>query len=200
MSYKFYLVQYYDKILLGDKMSEPINDIKLFKYDDNLKEESEKIRYLFHKNIGISYEGYLLRCKLKNIIPIEQGDLSDFEYFFITHPFEKRKEKEYFYLLVNNNPVTCLKTKEDENGIIEINLETAEQYMRNGYATTAVSLVEQFLFQNPNVRGLKMVDVSDFKQTSKIAIKLGYLYVSEEDFFFKENPNFKLETAGIKKD
>ncbi len=176
-------------------MSNPKDDIKLFQYDEKRKEESEKIRYLFHKNVGIEKWKYLLRCKLQNITPVEQGELSDFEYFLITNPFRKKEKSEYFYLLINNNPVTLLKTMEDENGIIELDLSTASKYMGKGYATMAVSLVEPILFQNPNIQGLKMIDLSNYGQTSKIAVKLGYHHVSEGDFFFKENPNFNLRNS-----
>lgn len=54
-------------------------------------------------------------------------------------------------------------------------------------------MLEQMLFQNSNIQFTTIMNLTPNKITTKIAIKLGYTFDEETNYFIKANPNINLE-------
>ena len=66
-----------------------------------------------------------------------------------------------------------------------------EEEKRNmGYGREFVKLIEQDIFSNSEVPGIRFEDASANMETSKIAIERYYKETASRQFF-KPNPNFK---------
>jgi len=66
-----------------------------------------------------------------------------------------------------------------------------EEEKRNmGYGREFVKLIEQDIFSNSEVPGIRFEDASANMETSKIAKENGYEETASRQFF-KPNPNFK---------
>lgn len=169
-------------------------DIKLYKIGtDKL---SDELRYQFAISQG-SIESWKQKYKTKCIImrkkPLEQGNLSYKEYYIeATRPIESENISNYF-LLVNNIPVTHI-TLTKESNTIEISFATSTKYQGQGFATLGVVKAEELVFQNPSIEGSKMIDMSNNKQTEKIANSLGYTSI-DNGIFYKPNPNYKKQKS-----
>lgn len=162
----------------------------LVKYDGS--EDADKIRYLFFKNVSSSnwQQKYRAKCLLTGTKYIPQGDLDEYAYFLLTHPLKVDKGYNVYYLLIDNEPVTTLTTHLEESGYIDVSFTTAPKFCGKGYATEAVSLIEQEIWQDEFIKGIKMVDMSLNQETSKIALKLGYLLDNDMNWYYKDNPYY----------
>ena len=161
----------------------------------NEDEYSLKLEYLFTKQATNNEwkKRYQMNCYLRNITPLSQDHLTEFEYFKQTKkqllPFEFSKQK--YLLLVSNNPVTSIYTITKGNQIVDITITTLPDYQNKGYAKKAIQLVEEKVFTNPNILYTSMVDITKERITSRIAIALGYIYHEETNTFVKANPNLE---------
>lgn len=170
-------------------------------------ERSQELRYKFIIAInGEKWkEKYIIRCKVDGIEPLEQGMLSDYEYFKQTYPdYQNTENNTHYFLVVNGEPVTKVVLRKDLLDLVDITFSTPPIYSRKGYATKSVELVEKLLFSEEskeNVKGLKLIDLFlTGNATSKIAQKLGFVQV-ENDTFIKYNPKYQqiIETIGNEK-
>lgn len=172
--------------------------IELVKIDKD--ERSQELRYKFIIAInGEKWkEKYRKRCKLDGIKPLEQGILSDYEYFKQTHPDYQNKENNiHYFLVVNGEPVTKVFLRKDLLDLVDITLSTPTIYSRKGYATKSVELIEELLFSKENVKGLKLIDMFLTENaTSKIAKKCGFVQI-ESNTFVKYNLRYqpKIQTT-----
>ena len=159
-------------------------------------ERSQELRYKFIIAInGEKWkEKYKIRCKIDGIEPLEQGMLSDYEYFKQTYPdYQNTENNTHYFLVVNGEPVTKVVLRKDLLDLVDITFSTPTIYSRKGYATKSVELIEKLLFSKENVRGLKFIDLfSTENATSKIAKKLGFVQV-EYNTFIKYNPRYQPE-------
>ena len=138
-----------------------------------------------------------LRLTRQNVNPPLQKEMSDDEYCKFLYLLLKNIDfdDEDEYLLVDNNvPVTFIVTTSNGDNTVEISYRTAESYRNKGYATKALQLLEEQLF-NSNVYSIVLSDVSDGKITSKIAKNNGYDFDEGTNCFFKKNPNFSINQS-----
>ena len=168
------------------------NDIKLVLISND--EKSQQLRYKFvTSTTGEKWkELYKNQCELYNNEPLEQGELDDYEYYKKTHPYTRNNENYIqYFLVVNEEPVTMVVLKKDITDLIEITLTTSKRYLRQGYATKSVELIEELMFSKENIRGLKLIDFfSRGNATSKIARKFGFNEIRNGEFI-KLNPRYK---------
>lgn len=160
-------------------------------------EEGYQLYYSYIKHNDHNWKINLgLSCMVLGQIPPIQNNLSDYEYFKQLYRFQKQNQlvpMENYILVVNGIPVTSVGIMMRSPHIADISYTTAVRYRRRGYATQAVSLVEQQLFCNPNILFTTILDLSLDNVSSKIALKLGYTYNEETNYFIKANPNVNLE-------
>lgn len=170
-------------------MEDKIELVKIVK-----DERSQELRYKFIIAInGEKWkEKYKIRCKIDGIEPLEQGMLSDYEYFKQTYPdYQNTENNTHYFLVVNGEPVTKVVLRKDLLDLVDITFSTPTIYSRKGYATKSVELIEQLLFSKENVRGLKLIDLFSTKNaTSKIAEKLGFVQ-ERENTFIKYNSRYQ---------
>ena len=160
-------------------------------------EESYQLYYSYIKHNDNNWKINLgLSCMALHQTPPKQDNLSDYEYFKQLYQVQKQNElvpTQNYILVVNGIPVTSVGIMMRHPHIADISYTTATKYRRRGYATQAVSLVEQRLFQNPDILFTTILDISLDNISSKIALKLGYTYDEDTNYFIKANPNIDLE-------
>lgn len=167
----------------------------LRRIDDN--EESYKLLYSFITNNNQNWKqtnamSFIIQGKM----PPKQESLSDYEYFKLLRKKQKQIEflpSQEYILLKDGQPVTSVYVMMRTKEIADISLSTAEKHQHQGNATQALTLVEQILFNNPDIIFTTIMDMTPTKATSKLAIKMGYIYSSEANAFIKANPNQNLE-------
>ena len=125
-----------------------------------------------------------------------QGYMTDFEYFML---IEKKKLnmfailQETFYLVVDDIPVSSIIIMYTGDKKADISFETLKEYRHQGYATMALNLAEEYLFQKEDIFFTTMTDISDNGYTTQIALKNGYIPIDNQGHFVKNNPNISLE-------
>lgn len=137
-----------------------------------------------------------LRLARENVVPPTQKEMTDDEYckflYLLLKSVDYDDEDEY--LLVDGNvPVTFIVATNNSDNTREISYRTAKSYRNRGYATKALQILEEKLFEDQDVHSVVLTDVSLNKVTSKIAINNGYTYDEKRKNFFKANPNINLE-------
>lgn len=153
-----------------------------------LKEHWQKYYDLVCRENPYWKENYVVSCMMQSKEPLQQGNLTDFQFFCITRAGAKQ------YLLLDGEKAVTLVWVIDRNGTTkDIGFSTAKEEQRKGYATLAVSLIERILFADPTVAFLSMVDMSENGVTSKIAEKRGYMFSPLEGIYLKVNPNLTRE-------
>ena len=100
----------------------------------------------------------------------------------------------HFFLVVDDNPVTYITTRKQEDNMYDVSIATDEQYQKLGYGTKALELLEEYLFENEYVKGIQMYDLSQHQQTSKIANHLNY-EEKDKGKWYKYNKNY-IESKG----
>ncbi len=160
-------------------------------------EESYKLLYAFTKeNNPMWKHNFLESFKLLKLNPIKQGNMSEFEYFKTLHKIQKQAEiipsKEYF-LIANGIAVVSIQVMMRNQNIADISFGTDHKYRKKGYATIALKMIEQMLFRNPTILFTTIMDYTPNKITSKIALKSGYEFNEDTNYFIKANPNINLE-------
>ena len=167
--------------------------MNLFKLEKN--ELTDKLRYLFVKNQSENWKRkYTAMCIAKGIKPIEQGTLSDYDFYIKIHPFVEDSDTiQHYYLIDNDEPVTYITLTKDSTDIVDITFTTSAIHQGKGYATKSVELLEQLLLSNPSIRGIKLLDqFSTGGATTKIASKLGFEQSEQDSMcFFKYNLNYQ---------
>ena len=174
--------------------------IKLFKTGKN--EISGKLNYMFRNSNGIEWKRkYNVMCSIKGVSPLPQEDLTDQEYFQrIYPPIEDTGNIIHYYLLVENEPTTYISLTKDPSDLVDITFTTSKKFVGQAHATKSVELIEEMLFKDNTIRGIKLLDQnSTANATTKIAFKLGFT-PSEEDstLFIKLNPNYRREPENRK--
>ena len=170
-----------------------MDEIKLIKEDESDYTQRIKYKYVMSSNsIENLLEKTNIMRKLSGLLPIKMDvSKSDLEFFKKLYPYRHYNGINNYYLVVNDIPVTLISSRERYNSDdIELAFSTNKRYLRRGYATMAVKLMEEELFKDDNVRYIVMVDVSAYGQTTKIANKLGYIQ-NENYEYYKKNPNYK---------
>ena len=141
-----------------------------------------------------------LRLVRENVVPPSQRDLTDDEYckflYLLLKEIDYDDEDEYL-LVDGNNPVTFIVATNNDDNTVEISYRTAECYRNKGYATKALQILEEKLFNNQKVYSVILRDVSLNKITSKIATSSGYTYDDKTNSFFKSNPNINMEERRV---
>lgn len=163
----------------------------LFKIENN--ETSNKLRYYFCISNGNDWkEKYKINCKIMKKEILEQNDLSDYDFFLKINPYIDNDENmSRYFLIVDGEPATQIVLTKDNDDIVDITLSTSNKFKRKGCATIGIELVEEMLFEDPSIKGTKLIDLfSTGGATTKIAEKLGYKKQEDEIIFIKENPNF----------
>ncbi len=160
-------------------------------------EESYKLLYAFTKKNNTEWkQQFLMSSLLQGLIPLKQGNLSDYEYFKKFHKWLKEHEdfpSQDYMLMENNIPITSIYIIMRTNNIADISFITDKNHLRKGYATKALTMIEQILFQNTEIMFTTILDLTPNKITSKIALKSGYFYNEDTKYFIKANPNINLE-------
>lgn len=145
-----------------------MEDVKLIK---PTKEIAQKLDYMICKKNNLDWKrGYLRSCLFFGEKPIEQGSLSDQEYYFLV----KKPAFEY-YLLKNGEVVgraNLSKRAEDFIDIQYVSIE--EEYRGKGYGTKFIELLEKEIAKDSSVQGIFIEDASANAQTAAIARKLNY--------------------------
>lgn len=160
-------------------------------------EESYKLLYTFTKNNNPNWkENYLMSFLIQGIELIKQGTMTDYDYFKKLQEIEKRYKtipsKEYMVIL-NDIPVVSICITMRNEHIADISFGTDKDHRNKGYTTQALNMIEQMLFQNPNIQFTTIMDYTPDKITSKIALKSGYTFNEDTNYFIKANPNINLE-------
>lgn len=154
----------------------------------------QRISYLATVNLDREWrEKYRLKCILQHVSFIEQGDLSDFDYYKkISSQYNNKikfNKNRTYYLLVDNNPVVKLSSYANDDENFEISFVTATDYRRKGYATKGVELLTNELFENEKVYSAIILPFVD--PSKKIAEKNGYT-LNEKEHYVKINNNYKV--------
>lgn len=154
-------------------------------------EKSLKLEYQFITKINNNWkQNYKIGCILKNQKPLLQSNLSDFEYFKLTRQKDTKVQK--YMLIKNNKPVCSIDAIYHNADIVNLVFVTLPEYRHLGYATMAVKMLEAKLFTT-SIKFLTITDITQKRISTKIAIKLGYIYNEEQGVFIKPNPNIKWE-------
>lgn len=150
--------------------------------------------YQFRCDIGNWKRGYLTECLLRGIKPLTQGALSDFQYFKEIYVQERpgNLPSTEYILCDKGTPVTLINTIY-ASGRVDLTVTTLPQYRRKGYATAAIQMVENDIFSDLNNMFTTITDITKDKISSKIAIKLGYVYYEKTDTYIKGNPRIDFE-------
>ncbi len=164
-----------------------------------------KVFYLLNvdeseKNFRLYYEFEQQNHRESNgIVPIllENGVLSDYETFKVSH--QLKKDNAYFpsvlYLFgVGTVIVGTVYVMEVGEHIADISCDILPKYQKKGYGSLAIRETEKLLFQDPNIFFTRISDLKRFTHhdaASKIAVSLGYEAL--DTFYVKKNPNYTLE-------
>lgn len=166
-------------------------------------EESYQLLYSFIlKNNPEWKKDFLLTYLILGISPIQQNDLSDYEYFKLLTKKQKALETipSYDYLLVDRQiPVVSIKVIMRNQHIADLSFVTDIQHRHRGYATKALEMIENLLFQNADIFFTTINDMTTDCISSKMALKAGYVLQPEFGYFIKANSNLCLEEDVVKK-
>ena len=115
-------------------------------------------------------------------------NLSDFEFFLECYP--KPLFDEYIILDDNDDIIGHSIVDIDDDSIASIDIDIEEVYQGMGFGTKLVKFIEDDLLKRDDIKSIAIRDMSDYKQSSKIAEKLGYELI-EPRYYEKINPNYK---------
>lgn len=157
-------------------------------------EESYKLLYTFTKENNPMWKQVFLKSVCKEKINLET--LSDFEYFKLLYNTQKTYESvlsKNYMLIINGKPLVNIYIMMRTSNIADISFITHRNHRKKGFATIALNMIEQMLFCNPNILFTTIMDLTPNKITSKIALKSGYTFNEDTNYFIKANPNINLE-------
>lgn len=168
--------------------------LELRKIDN--QEVNEQLFFSFEKANPNWKESYQMGCFLLEIPVPKQGSLSDYDYFKRMRRTQKQQEQassEDYLLLDKNHAVSSIHVIMRNRNIADLSFFTAPSERRKGYASKAVALIENKLFQNPELLFTTMFDMTQTGVTTKLALKSGYVFDEDAKLFVKANPNIDLE-------
>ncbi len=169
--------------------------LELRKIDN--QEKNEQLFFSFEKKINPTWKtSYQMSCFLLGLPVPKQGSLSDYDYFKRLRRFQKQEEQapsEDYLLLEKNHVVSSIHVIMRNQNIADLSFFTVPSERRKGYATKALALIENELFQNPLLLFTTMIDMTQTGATTKLALKSGYAFDEEAKLFVKANPNIDLE-------
>lgn len=152
--------------------------------------EAYKLYYEFIKSANPEWKKtYEMECVFLKQTKLEQNEMSDYEYFLKTRVDLNNK----YLLLWQNKPVCLIMISERNDTTKDISFSTVPVYQRKGFATQAVKMVEEMLFQKDNVLFTSIVDMNPKHISGKIAENLDYKYLEDGGFYLKVNPNLELD-------
>lgn len=172
-----------------------MNEKYLIVKEDFQNEYSQKISFLAAKNINASWkEAYRKKCIFSKQPFIEQGGLSDFDYY-VKINMQNRQNEEIknihqgiYYLLVDGIPVTRATIMPKGEGNLDISYVTASSYTGKGYATKMVDILTNKFFEDETI--FSAIIVPFVPESIPIAERNGY-HLTAENWYQKENPNYK---------
>lgn len=139
-------------------------------------------------------KAYKVGCIIRNIPPIIQGELSDFEYYKKTKketPKPTFKDAEYV-ILDGLTPIGTIYVIFPTPQIADITCVILPEFQNKGYAYAATTIIENILFTKQGISFTTIHDMTATKVSSHIAKKLGYIYNPAQDNFIKPNPNLDI--------
>lgn len=140
-------------------------------------------------------KAYKVGCIIRNIPPIIQGELSDFEYYkrIKKEPTQKPKFKDAEYIILNGiTPLGTIYVIFPTLGIADLTCVILPEFQNQGYACAATTIIENILFRKHGISFTTIHDMTATKVSSHIAKKLGYIYNPSQDNFIKPNPNLDI--------
>jgi len=150
--------------------------------------------YRFRCDIGNWKSGYLTECLLRGMKPLTQGTLSDFEFFKAIHAQERPGDlPSCEYILCDKGTPVTLINAISGSGRVDLTVTTLPKFQRKGYATAAIHMVEKDIFADLNNLFTTITDITTEKISSKIAVKLGYVYYEKTGIYIKGNPHINFE-------
>ncbi|MCM1053204.1 MAG: hypothetical protein NC483_04455 [Ruminococcus sp.] len=160
-------------------------------------EESHKLNFKFQTTLNPNWkEFYIASSIITGHQPLSQGNISDYEFFKLINS-KKQASDEFpsteYYLMENSEPVTAIYIIMRTPNIADITITTIPEKRNQGFAKTAITMIEKILFQNPNIFFTTITDITEIKISSRLAISLGYEYDEDTNTFVKLNPNFTIE-------
>ena len=154
----------------------------------------EKLKYEYITSVKKDWKKQIPKLNILRSIsvlkPIELNDeISDYELFKECYPTEADNFINHYFLTVDGKPVTYITSNRQENDMLDISFATVLEFQNLGYATKSLELLEDKLFSDNSIKGIQMIDLSKYNQTSKIAKKLNY-ELNEVDQWCKYNKNY----------
>ena len=160
------------------------NDIEIIKSGYEL---GMKFDFYSIKAKGVDWKNiYKRNCLLLKYDFIEQGSMSDFEYFKVT----RERPKFDYYVIKDGIPIGGAEINRCSDGYTDIAYARIEEGYRGcGYGERLIAYVTDELLKDNSIKGVMMDDVSVGRLTSKIGIKLGFYFV-DDYLLLKENNNY----------
>ena len=160
------------------------NDIEIIKPDYEL---GMKFDFYSIKAKGVDWKNiYKRNCLLLKYDFIEQGSMSDFEYFKVT----RARPKFDYYVIKDGIPIGGAEIAKCDDGYADIAYARIEEGYRGcGFGERLIAYVCDDLLKDNSIKGVMMDDISVGRLTSKIGIKLGF-YNVDDDILLKENKNY----------
>lgn len=160
------------------------NDIEIIKPDYEL---GMKFDFYSIKAKGVDWKNiYKRNCLLLKYDFIEQGSMSDFEYFKVTRD---RPKFDYYVIKDGISIGGAVVTKCEDSYAYIAYARIEEGYRGCGYGERLIAYVCDELLKDSSIKGVMMDDVSVGRLTSKIGIKLGFYFV-DDYLLLKENNNY----------
>ena len=150
--------------------------------------------YQFRCEVGNWKSGYLTECLLRGIKPLTQGSLSDFNFFKAIHAQKSPGDlpNTEYILCDKGTPVTLINAIYG-SGRVDLTVSTLPKYQRKGYATAAIHMAEKDIFSDLNNLFTTITDITTEKISSRIAVKLGYVFYDKTGIYIKGNLNINFE-------
>ena len=149
----------------------------------------KQLYYFIRKNIPdwkLTYSTALLFMGTK---VDKQETMSDYEYFKYLEKLQVSFFHSQKYIVMENTEVISsghiiYRTP----NIVDISFIVDTNNRQKGIATKTLALVEENLFKKPNIFFTTITDMSFHHESSKIALKSGYIYNEEAKYYVKLNP------------
>ena len=153
----------------------------------------KQLYYFIRKNIPdwkLTYSTVLLFMGTK---VDKQETMSDYEYFKYLEKLQVSFFHSQKYIVMENTEVISsghiiYRTP----NIVDISFIVDKNHRQKGIATKTLALVEENLFKKPNIYFTTITDMSFHHESSKIALKSGYIYDEELKYFVKINPHINI--------
>ena len=164
--------------------------------DENIKDNKILYDFLVNNNPHWKQTYIMELCAFNKKIP-NQGSMNDFEYFIILnkllHSVKWFLPSQNYMLFDGFVPVTHVYTIARNKNVIDIGFATDIKMQGKGYATKALTLIEEILFKDKNIIFTTISDISVTGASSKIALKAGYIFDKNHGYFIKFNPSKNIE-------